>query len=65
MDVARTEIHGHEVWGHGGRIPGFASELWHLPDEGLTLAVVVNDEEWPVEDTADELLSAAVERRAQ
>ena len=63
LGVARTEIHDHEVWGHGGRIPGFASELWHLPDQRLTLAVVVNDEGWPVEDTADELLSAALDSR--
>ena len=65
LGVAHTEVHGHEVWGHGGRIPGFASELWYLPEERMTLAVVVNDEEWPVEDTAAELMYAAVEREAQ
>ena len=65
LGVAPREAHGHEAWGHSGRIPGFASELWYLPDERMTLAVVVNDEEWPVEDTADELIYAAVEREAQ
>ena len=65
LGVARTEVHGHEVWGHGGRIPGFASELWHLPHERMTLAVAVNDEAWPLEDTAAELMYTAVEREAQ
>jgi D-alanyl-D-alanine carboxypeptidase len=65
LGVARSEVHAHEVWGHGGRIPGFASELWYLPRERMTLAVVVNDEGWPVEDTAAELMYAAVEREAQ
>jgi D-alanyl-D-alanine carboxypeptidase len=65
LGVARREIHGHDAWGHSGRIPGFASELWYLPDKRMTLALVVNDEEWPVEETADELVYAAVEREAQ
>jgi D-alanyl-D-alanine carboxypeptidase len=65
LGVARTEIHGHEAWGHGGRIPGFASDLFHLPKERMTLAIVVNDGEWPVEDTAAELLYAALEREPQ
>jgi len=65
LGVAQREIHGHRAWGHSGRIPGFASELWYLPDERMTIAVVVNDEEWPVEDTADELVYAAVEREPQ
>ncbi len=65
LGVARTEVHGHEVWGHGGRIPGFASDLFHLPKERITVAVVINDEGWPLEDTAAELISAAVEREPQ
>ena len=65
LGVARTEVHGHEVWGHSGRIPGFASNLFHLPKQRMTLAVVVNDEGWPVEDTAAELIYAALTREAQ
>ena len=40
-------------------------ELWYLPRRRMTLAVVVNDEGWPVEDTAAELMYTAVEREAQ
>jgi D-alanyl-D-alanine carboxypeptidase len=65
LGVARTEVHGHEVWGHGGRIPGFASDLFHLPKERMTLAIAVNDEGWPLEDTAAVLISAALERQPQ
>jgi len=65
LGVARMEVHGREVWGHGGRIPGFASELWHVPREHITLAVVANDEGGLVEETAAELLDAALEGAAQ
>jgi D-alanyl-D-alanine carboxypeptidase len=65
LGVARLEVHGHEVWAHGGRIPGFATDLFHLPTEHITLAVAVNDGGWPLEDTTTELVSAAVEREPQ
>ena len=60
-----TDVHGHETWGHGGRIPGFASDLFHLPKERMTVAVVTNDEGWPLEETAAELIYAAIEREPQ
>jgi hypothetical protein len=53
------------VWAHGGRIPGFASDLFYLPAKRMTVAVAVNDEGWPLEDTAAELMYAALEREAQ
>lgn len=65
LGVARSEVHGQEVWGHGGRIPGFASDLFYLPKQRMTLAIAVNDEGWPLEDTAAELMYAALEREPQ
>jgi D-alanyl-D-alanine carboxypeptidase len=65
LGVARAEVHGQEVWAHGGRNPGFASDLFYLPKKRMTIAVAVNDEGWPLEDTAAELMYAALEREAQ
>jgi D-alanyl-D-alanine carboxypeptidase len=65
LGVARAEIHGQEVWAHGGRNPGFASDLFYLPEQRMTIAVAVNDETWPLEDTTAELMYAALEREAQ
>ena len=44
LGLARQTVHGRDVWGHVGDIPGFHAELWHLPDEGLTLAAAWNDD---------------------
>jgi D-alanyl-D-alanine carboxypeptidase len=44
LGLGRQYVGGHEVWGHGGDIPGFHAELWHLPDRDLTLAVAWNDD---------------------
>jgi len=65
LGVAHTDVHGQDVWAHGGRIPGFASDLYYLPKQRMTLAIAVNDEGWPLEDTAAELLYAALERESQ
>ena len=65
LGVARLDVRGHEVWAHGGRIPGFASDLYHLTNVHITLAVAVNDGGWPLEDTTSELVSASVEREPQ
>lgn len=48
-----------------GRNPGFASDLFHLPKKRMTIAVAVDDEGWPLEDTTAELMYAALEREAQ
>ena len=66
LGVAQTQLHGHEVWGHGGLIPGFASELFYLPREHVTIAVVANETNWPddtispVWDTASALVDAVI-----
>jgi Beta-lactamase len=43
--ISRFEIPGHEVFGHGGAIPGFRSALWYVADEDLTIAFCWNDAE--------------------
>ena len=34
---------GTDVLGHDGALPGFGSSLWHLPANGITAAVLAND----------------------
>jgi D-alanyl-D-alanine carboxypeptidase len=34
---------GDEMWGHGGEIGGYRSEMWHVPELGLTLVTLWND----------------------
>ena len=34
---------GTHVLGHDGALPGFGSSLWHLPANGITAAVLAND----------------------
>ena len=44
LGLARWEIDGEEVWGHQGGMPGFRTELAYMPNEGLTLFAVWNDD---------------------
>jgi hypothetical protein len=45
LGVSRFEIPGHEVFGHGGAIPGFRSAIWYVADEEVTIAFCWNDAE--------------------
>jgi D-alanyl-D-alanine carboxypeptidase len=45
LGISKFEIPGHEVFGHGGSIPGFRSALWYVADEGVTIAFCWNDAE--------------------
>lgn len=44
IGLARFEMHGREAWGHLGSMPGFHTNLTHLPKEGVTLFAVWNDD---------------------
>jgi CubicO group peptidase (beta-lactamase class C family) len=44
LGLARFEVEGQEAWGHLGGMPGFHTDLTHLPEEGLTLFAVWNDD---------------------
>jgi D-alanyl-D-alanine carboxypeptidase len=45
LGVSRFEIPGHEVFGHGGAIPGFRCALWYVADADTTIAFCWNDAE--------------------
>jgi D-alanyl-D-alanine carboxypeptidase len=44
LGLARFEIDGRVAWGHLGGMPGFHTELAHIPKAGLTLFAVWNDD---------------------
>jgi D-alanyl-D-alanine carboxypeptidase len=59
--VARFEIPGHEVFGHGGGIPGYRSALWHAPEHGVTIAFSWNETQLDPTLVVQPLLDAVVE----
>ena len=44
LGLARFEVEGREAWGHLGGMPGFHTDLTHVPEERLTLFAVWNDD---------------------
>jgi CubicO group peptidase (beta-lactamase class C family) len=42
LGVQAVEIDGRRTWGHSGRLLGFRAVVRHLPDEGVTIAVLSN-----------------------
>ena len=51
------------VVGHGGGGPGYATAVFAVPDAGAVAIVLAADEGYPAQQTALELLTAAVRRR--
>jgi D-alanyl-D-alanine carboxypeptidase len=31
-----------DLWGHGGTIAGFSTDMWYLPEEDATIVISVN-----------------------
>jgi D-alanyl-D-alanine carboxypeptidase len=60
LGLGQQFVGGQEVWGHGGDIPGFHAELWHLPKRDLTLAVAWNDEDLDDDGIVRDLLRVAL-----
>jgi CubicO group peptidase (beta-lactamase class C family) len=44
LGLGRFEVEGREAWGHTGGMPGFHTDLTHIPEQGLTLFAVWNDD---------------------
>jgi D-alanyl-D-alanine carboxypeptidase len=44
LGVAKAGVDDHELWGHVGDGLGSHTEFWHLPKEGVTVAVSWNDD---------------------
>jgi D-alanyl-D-alanine carboxypeptidase len=60
LGLARYDVGGREAWGHQGGMPGFHTNLTHLPKEGLTLFAVWNDDLISQQRIPDTLLKVAV-----
>lgn len=64
-----TRYEDHRLVTHGGGISGYSSNLYHFPDEGLTIAVLANAKERddgraPVDPLARAIATACFERAA-
>ena len=44
LGLARWSEGDHELWGHSGDGFGSASELWHVPEDDVTIALAWNDD---------------------
>lgn len=42
LGVGIGDLGGETVWGHGGAIPGYLSQLYYFPEDGLTMVAVSN-----------------------
>jgi len=51
---------GKRAFGHGGRIDGFESVYIHLPEEGLTVAILSNGANLPFNDVTIAVMGAAL-----
>jgi D-alanyl-D-alanine carboxypeptidase len=61
LGISRFEIPGHEVFGHGGSIPGFRSALWYVADKRITIGFCWNDAELDPTLVIQPLLDAVTE----
>ena len=53
LGTFRYSLLGRELWGHGGNLSGFSSLVTYLPEDGITIAVCINEQ-------AADVLSVAV-----
>lgn len=58
--VAVSELQGHRKVAHDGGINGFSSHLAHYPDDGLTVAVLVNTEGAPAGTVGERIARTAL-----
>jgi len=59
-------LRGEQGYGHSGSIPGYRAFLAHLPDRGITIAVLSNcDKEEELAMVIDQLLAVALEAPTQ
>jgi D-alanyl-D-alanine carboxypeptidase len=55
LGVGSFRLQRRQLWGHGGAIPGYRSELWYLPRERATIVVL-----WNGDRIADPFISQAI-----
>ena len=49
-----------EMVGHAGQIDGFQSEMWYLPNEDVTIVVLVNNDTFRLSRIVDDMLSVVI-----
>ena len=49
-----------QLVGHAGQIDGFQSEMWYLPNEDVTIVVLVNNDTFRLSRIVDDMLSVVI-----
>ena len=48
------------IWGHGGTISGFSTEMWYIPEEDATIVISVNRSDEQMDSHSSDVLTAVV-----
>ncbi|MBI3135521.1 MAG: serine hydrolase [Bacteroidetes bacterium] len=59
--ISEQVMGGETVWGHGGNVPGYLSNVIYHPASGIIVSVLTNDNPCPVSIIVQELLLAVLE----
>lgn len=59
----RVAPSGHDMWGHGGEIGGYRSEMWSVPELGVTVVTLWNDSTVSDDLIGQALLQVVLEQR--
>ena len=62
LGMGRVLLDGRLAWGHSGRLAGFRGVLRYLPDSGVTIVVLTNQDRWDPDRVARKLLDVIVPR---
>jgi D-alanyl-D-alanine carboxypeptidase len=48
------------IWGHGGTISGFSTEMWYIPEQDATIVISVNRSDEEMDSHSGEVLKAVI-----
>lgn len=48
------------IWGHGGTISGFSTEMWYIPEEDATIVISVNRSDEQMDSHSSDVLTAVL-----
>jgi CubicO group peptidase (beta-lactamase class C family) len=60
LGVQRLELGRHDTLGHSGRLGGYRSAMRYIPDQGVAIAVLTNQDRWDPDLIVRELLDVAL-----
>jgi D-alanyl-D-alanine carboxypeptidase len=49
-----------KLWGHGGTISGFSTDMWYMPEEDATIVISVNRSDETMDNRSNAVLLAVL-----